>query len=321
MASLWPELPGVRQCAGSAGRSWLLLLAPAGSGLPLGVQLEAWACPTGAGSCCRVAGTSAGWELRWRFAESQPVSAARKDVAVGLARIARRNTRVWLWTCRGGMHPCWKGYVWEQTSYNSPFLSVCRQVFPEVSLGGGEQCVHYSKCWSCNRWQARQGPGEEQEKPHSFLQPVCGHGEEALKPQLNKDMPARHGERAIGSRLAWRAAEHLCWQRHRTRCRLQFRAQPGRCLTSPPSAGQPWLLIRVPSSSQREEDVARAFGAGVSYGGLCRAWGLLLKMSLLSLEIKPSLLIEAFISSLMRMQQPQAELKSCARVLLPNGRT
>lgn len=181
--------------------------------------------------------------------------------------------------------------------------------------------MHYSKCWSCNRWQARQGPGEEQEKPHSFLQPVCGHGEEALKPQLNKDMPARHGERAIGSRLAWRAAEHLCWQRHRTRCRLQFRAQPGRCLTSPPSAGQPWLLIRVPSSSQREEDVARAFGAGVSYGGLCRAWGLLLKMSLLSLEIKPSLLIEAFISSLMRMQQPQAELKSCARVLLPNGRT
>lgn len=181
--------------------------------------------------------------------------------------------------------------------------------------------MHYSKCWSCNRWQARQGPGEEQEKPHSFLQPVCGHGEEAIKPQLNKDTPARLGERAMVSQLARRAAERSCRQRHRTRCLPQVRARPGWCLTSPPSAGQPWLLIRIPASSQREEDVARAFGAGVSYGGLCRARGLLLKMSPLSLEIKPSLLIEAFISSLMRMQQPQAKLKSCARVLLPNGRT
>lgn len=49
--------------------------------------------------------------------------------------------------------------------------------------------------------------------------------------------------------------------------------------------------------------------------------GSLLKMSPLSLEIKPSLLAEAFISPLARLQQPQAELKSRARVLLPNGRT
>lgn len=49
--------------------------------------------------------------------------------------------------------------------------------------------------------------------------------------------------------------------------------------------------------------------------------GSLLKMSPLSLDIKPSLLIEAFISSLTRTQEPRAELKSGARVSLPNGHT
>lgn len=67
-------------------------------------------------------------------------------------------------------------------------------------------------------------------------------------------------------------------------------------------AGQHRLLTRIPASSQQEEDDdAHALGAGVSYGGLCRTLGgSLLKMSPLSLEIKPSLLVEAFIYSLPR---------------------
>jgi len=81
------------------------------------------------------------------------------------------------------------------------------------------------------------------------------------------------------------------------------------------------LLIWIPASSRRKEDDACASGAGVSDGGFCRTQGSLLEMSPLSLEIKPSLLVEAFISSLMTMQQPQAELKSWAHVSLPNGRT